>query len=58
MIEYAYLNYIKRVSNKLNLNNKKVILAFDYTDEDFYGDVQGLDIQGWTGEEAVTGKII
>lgn len=56
MMEYAYLNYIKIVSNKFNLNEKQVILAFDYTDEDFYGDVQGFDIHGWTKKEGVTGK--
>jgi hypothetical protein len=54
-MQYAYLNYIKGVSNKFNLNEKSVILAFDYTDEDFYGDVQGFDIHGWTGEDAITG---
>ena len=55
MMENAYLNYIKGISNKLKLNEKQVILAFDYTDEDFYGDVQGFDIHGWTGKDAVTG---
>ena len=55
MMEYAYLNYIKGISKKLNLNEKSVILAFDYTNEDFYGDVQGFDIHGWTGKDAVTG---
>ena len=52
----AYLNYISRISKKLKLNEKKVMLAFDYTDEDFYGDVQGFDIHGWTGKDAITGK--
>ena len=56
MMEYAYLDYIKVISNKFKLNEKEVILAFDYTDEDFYGDVQGLDIHGWTKKDAVTGK--
>lgn len=51
----AYLDYIKRISIKFKLNEKKVILAFDYTDEDFYGNVQGFDIHGWTGEDAITG---
>jgi len=55
MIEHAYLNYIKGVSNKFKLNEKSVILAFDYTDEDFYGEVQGFDIHGWTGKDAITG---
>jgi len=53
---FAYLDYIKRVSQKFKLNEKKVILAFDYTDEDFYGEVEGFDIHGWTGENGVTGK--
>jgi len=56
MMEYAYLNYIKGLSKKLKLNEKKVILAFDYTDEDFYGNVQGLNIHSWTGESGVQGK--
>ena len=55
MTTYSYLNYIKRLSAKLKLNEKEVILAFDYTDEDFYGDVQGFDIHGWTGKDAITG---
>ncbi len=56
MMEHAYLNYIKGISNKFKLNEKEVVLAFDYTDEEFYGDVQGFDIHGWTGKEGVTGK--
>jgi len=56
MMEHAYLNYIEGVSNKFKLNEKPVILAFDYTDEDFYGDVQGFDIHGWGGEKGITGK--
>ena len=56
MTTFAYLNYIKRVSKKFEINNKNVMLAFDYTDEDFYGDVQGFDIHGWIGKDAVTGK--
>lgn len=56
MMTYSYLNYIKRISAKFELNKKEVILAFDYTDEDFYGDVQGFNIHGWTGENGVTGK--
>ena len=55
MTTNAYLNYIKRLSSKLKLNEKEVILAFDYTDEDFYGEVQGFDIHGWTGKDAITG---
>ncbi len=56
MINEAYLNYIKRLSEKFEWKDKEVMLAFDYTDEDFYGKVQGFDIVGWTGEKGVTGK--
>ena len=55
MTTHAYLNYIRRLSAKLKLNEKEVILAFDHTEEDFYGDVQGFDIHGWTGKDAITG---
>src|SRR3989338_2097102 len=55
MVTYSYLDYIKRLSPKFNWKDKEVILAFDYTDEDFYGDVQGFDIHGWTGKDAITG---
>ncbi len=56
MTTYSYLDFIKRMSKKFDLKNKNVMLAFDYTDEDFYGDVQGFDIVGWTGREGITGK--
>lgn len=55
-MEHAYLNYLKGVSEKFKLSEKKIILAFDYTEEDFYGDVQGFDIHGWTGKDGITGK--
>ena len=55
MMTYAYLENIKRLSMKLKLKEKEVILAFDYTNEDFYGDVQGFDIHGWKRKNAVTG---
>ena len=51
----SYLNYIKRISAEFRLNEKEVILAFDYTEEDFYGEVQGFNIHGWTGKDAITG---
>lgn len=56
MSTYSYLDYISRLSKKFNWIEKEFILAFDYTEEDFYGDVQGFDIHGWTGEHGVTGK--
>lgn len=56
MVTYSYLDYIHRLSEKFLWKEKEMILAFDYTDEDFYGDVQGLEIHGWTGKDGVTGK--
>ena len=55
MMEHAYLNYIKNISLKFGLKEKEVILAFDYTEENFYGEVEGFNIHGWTGEHGVTG---
>ncbi len=54
-----YLEYLKTVEllgNRFHLDEKDVILAFDYTEENFYGDVQGLWIYGWTGAHGITGK--
>ena len=53
---HAYLEQIRRFARIKDWKTKNVILAIDYTDEDFYGDVQGFDIHGWTGEHGVTGK--
>jgi IS4 transposase len=56
MATFSYLDFIKQVSKKINLNKKKVMLAFDYTKEIFWGDVQGLDIYGTKKSEKGTGK--
>ena len=56
MATYSYLDYMKRLSDKFDWKHKEFMLAFDYTDEEFYGDVQGLDIHGWKKSSAITGK--
>src|SRR3989338_1724014 len=56
MMMYAYLEQVRRLASIKKWNEKPVILAFDYTEEDFYGDVQGFDIHGWTGKQGVEGK--
>ncbi|MCL4445175.1 MAG: hypothetical protein M1464_05935 [Candidatus Thermoplasmatota archaeon] len=33
-----------------------MLIAFDYTHEDFYGNMDTLWIRGWNGEHGVTGK--
>jgi hypothetical protein len=55
-IYWAYRKSVGVLGTRFHLNEQDVVLAFDYTDEDFYGDVQGMWIHGWTGEHAVTGK--
>jgi len=56
MVTHSYLNSIKLLSNKFDWKNKEFVLAFDYTDEEFYGEVQGLDIHGWKKSSAISGK--
>lgn len=55
MTTHSYLDLIRAISSSLDWKSKPALLAFDYTDEDFYGEVQGLDIHGWKKSEAVTG---
>ena len=55
MMVDSYLNYIKRISPNATYYKKSVILAFDYTHEDFYGEVQGFDIHGAPAKEKQTG---
>jgi len=37
-------------------NTDPIMIAFDYTHEDFYGDRDSLWIHGWTGDHAVIGR--
>ena len=37
-----YLRTLKILGGRFKLNEQDVVLAFDYTDEDFYGEVQGF----------------
>ncbi len=55
-VYWEYLKTVESLGKRFLLNEKDVVLAFDYTEEDFYGDVHGFWIYGWTGENAVTGK--
>jgi len=56
MFLFSYLNYMKQVSKKINLHKKRVVLAFDYTHETFWGDVQGLNIHGTPKTSKGTGE--
>ena len=53
---WEYLRTLKILGERFKLDEQDVVLAFDYTDEDFYGEVQGFWIHGWTGKDAVMGK--
>ncbi|HDS44808.1 MAG TPA: hypothetical protein ENN68_01710 [Methanomicrobia archaeon] len=53
---WEYLKTVKIIGQRFKLDDQDVVLAVDYTDEDFYGEVQGFWIQGWTGKYAVMGK--
>lgn len=55
-IYWEYLETVKVLGKRFELQEKDVVLAFDYTDEDFYGNPQGFWIHGWTGEHSVSGK--
>ncbi len=55
-IYWEYLKTVEILGAKFDLKNKDVVIAFDYTEEDFYGDIQSFWIYGWTGEHGVTGK--
>lgn len=53
---WEYFRTLRILEKGFKLAEQDVVLAFDYTDEDFYGEVQGFWIHGWTGKDAVMGK--
>ncbi|MBD6956260.1 MAG: transposase, partial [Thermoplasmatales archaeon] len=44
------------LSKPFNFQEKNVMIAFDYTYWDFYGDTNSPWIRGWTGENGIKGK--
>ena len=54
-IVWEFRNSVEHPGTRLGPQEKEGVLAFDYTDEDFYGDTQGMWIYGYTGEHGVTG---
>ena len=55
MTTHSYLEFIQRISSRFDWKSKPIMLALDYTDEDFYGEVQGLYIHGWKKGESIKG---
>lgn len=52
----ALFSRISAITKPSHLHDKRCIVAFDYTTEDFYGDRDSLWIHGWTGDHGVVGK--
>lgn len=55
-IYWEYLEIVKSLGAKFELQEKDVVLAFNYTDEDFYGNSQGFLIPRWKGRDGGTKK--
>ena len=55
-IKSAFLSTTKAITKPFLLKERRVMLAFDYTAEDFYGDSGGRWLHGWTGEKGVKAK--
>jgi hypothetical protein len=55
-IVWEFRNTVEHLGTRFDLKTKNVVLAFDYTNEDFYGDPKGMWIYGAPGEHGVTGK--
>lgn len=55
MMVWSYLDAIKAISGRFVFSQKPLMLAFDYTDEEFYGNVQGFEIHGVKRDGAITG---
>lgn len=55
-IYWEYIQIVKTLGTKFGLQEKDIILAFDYTDEDFYGNSQGFLIPRWREGDGDTKK--
>ena len=55
----VYSEYLKTagvLSGRAGFSEHDAVLAFDHTDEDFYGELEDIWLHSWTGEYGVTGK--
>jgi len=55
-IALEYLETVKIVGKRVELEKMDVILAFDVTEEEYYGRLETPYLHTWTGENGVTGK--
>jgi hypothetical protein len=55
-VYWEYLKTVELLGERAKLKEQQAVLAFDYTEEEFYGEVETFWIHGWTGKRAVIGK--
>lgn len=55
-VAHAYLHRAKAIGARHDMSEHDVVLAFDYTEEDYYGKLDSPWLHAWTGERAVRGK--
>ncbi len=55
-IYWTYLKTLHTMLPRTCFQEHDAVMAFDHTDEEFYGSVETAWIHNWTGEHAVTGK--
>jgi len=49
-IKNSFFSRISAITKPSGIQTQRLILAFDYTEEYFYGEVKDIWIHGWTGE--------
>jgi len=58
-MSYVYTEYVRSLhvlGPRTGFGSHDAVIAFDHTDEDFYGELEDTWLHSWTGEHGVTGK--
>ncbi len=58
-MSYVYTEYVRSLhvlGPRTGFGSHNAVIAFDHTDEDFYGELEDTWLHSWTGEHGVTGK--
>ncbi len=51
-----YIHTLQVLAPRTGFSGHDAVLAFDHTDEDFYGELEDTWLHSWTGDHGVTGK--
>jgi hypothetical protein len=51
-IYWTHLRTVELLGERAKLKEQQVMLTFDYTEGEFYGEVETFWIHNWTGERA------